>query len=120
MQGTARFCAHAPGVWHYQEQGLAVWRHSAQKIPVHRAYAYVRQQGTIAVYFWDAALQQPAALLHTLAFVPGAVLTATGRHRCGNDTYTARYCFVDDGCFRLTYEVRGPRKHDDIQTLFQR
>ncbi len=52
MQGMARFQTWDTGVLYYQEQGMATFGNS-KAMPAYRTYAYVYDQGTIAVHFWD-------------------------------------------------------------------
>jgi hypothetical protein len=121
MQGTACFQPWRKDVLHYQEQGSATFANS-RLFSAYRAYAYVYNQGTIAVYFWDQEHQQPAGLFHTLQFhhvkAANQVLMATGIHRCAEDVYKAHYLFVNPKHFQLAYQVHGPKKNYTIQTHF--
>jgi hypothetical protein len=123
MRGIARFQPWRKGILHYQEQGSATFGNS-RPFPAYRAYAYVYNQGTIAVYFWDQARQQPAELLHTLQFCftnnSSQTLMAAGTHGCAEDVYKARYIFVNHDYFQLTYQVHGPKKNYTIQTNFNK
>lgn len=123
MEGVAHFRAWSPEVWHYQERGIADWK-AQKKISVYREYAYLCQEDTIAVHFWDPKLQQPAKLLHTLSFgeevTSRGVRVAHGMHQCGEDTYKACYRFFTQDHFELTYQVEGPRKDYKLQTVFRR
>lgn len=123
MQGMARFQAWRQGVLYYQEQGNATFGNS-KALPAYRAYAYVYDQGTIAVHFWNQEQRQPAGLLHTLHFcsikTPSQATVATGTHKCADDVYEARYTFVSQKYFQLTYQVQGPHKDYTIQTYFSR
>jgi hypothetical protein len=121
MQGTARFQTWSTGVLHYQEHGRATFGNN-QALSAYRAYAYVYDQGTIAVHFWNQEQRRPAGLLHTLQFhstkTTSQALIATGTHRCTDDVYKACYTFVNHQYFQLTYQVRGPHKDYTIQTHF--
>jgi hypothetical protein len=123
MQGMARFQTWGQGVLHYQEQGRATFGNN-QVLPAYRVYAYVCDQGTIAVHFWDQERRQPAGLLHTLRFhstkTTSQVLLATGTHGCADDVYKACYTFVNHQYFQLTYQVQGPHKDYTIQTHFSK
>lgn len=122
MQGVAHFSAWAPGVWHYEEKGWAAWGRS-RRTPVQRAYAYLYNDGAIAVHFWDSAAHRPGGLLHALQFESQPdtdAWVAVGCHRCGQDTYQAMYRFCLPAHFQLTYWVRGPRKHYVLQTQLER
>jgi Family of unknown function (DUF6314) len=124
MQGIAIFKTWRAGVLYYQEQGSVIAFGSSKMFAAYRAYAYVYDQGTIAVHFWDSAREQPAELLHTLHFQSthdtSQTLVATGTHGCANDIYRARYVFVSREHFQLTYQVQGPRKSYTIQTYFSK
>ena len=123
MQGIAHFQTWREGVLYYQEQGSATFG-SSKALLAYRAYAYVYDQGTIAVHFWDKERKQPAGLLHTLNFqstkTTSQVLVATGTHKCTDDVYKACYTFVSQKNFQLTYQVQGPHKDYTIQTCFSR
>ncbi|MCU0318026.1 MAG: DUF6314 family protein [Amoebophilaceae bacterium] len=123
MRGIARFQPWRKGILYYQEQGSATFGNN-RPLPAYRAYAYVYNRGTIAVYFWDQARQQPAELLHTLQFhrtkTSNQTLMATGIHGCADDVYKARYIFVNGEYFQLTYQVHGPNKNHTIQTHFSK
>ena len=123
MQGTARFQTWSTGVLYYQEQGNITFGNS-KPISAYRAYAYVYDQGTISVYFWNQEQRQPAGLLHTLQFhspkTTSQALVATGTHGCTDDVYKARYTFLSHQYFRLTYQVQGPNKDYTIQTHFSK
>jgi Family of unknown function (DUF6314) len=123
MKGIAYFQPWGKGVLHYQEQGSTTLG-NGKALASYRAYAYVYDQGNIAVHFWDQQQRQPAGLLHTLQFhsteTTGQTLVATGTHRCTDDVYQACYTFVHHQHFRLTYQVQGPRKDYTIQTHFSR
>lgn len=123
MHGVAHFQTWKEGVLHYQEQGYADFG-SGKPFFAYRAYAYVYDQGTVAVHFWDRERKQPAGLLHTLHFQNakhgGQILAATGTHQCVNDVYKARYTFVSPAHFQLIYRVQGPHKDYTMQTHFSK
>ena len=123
MQGIACFQPWGKGVLYYQEQGRATLGNS-KAFPTHRTYAYVYDQGTIAVHFGDQKHKQPAGLLHTLQFHAsepvGQALVATGTHWCADDIYRACYLFVNPQQFQLTYQVQGPYKDYSIQAHFSK
>jgi Family of unknown function (DUF6314) len=124
MQGIAIFKTWGAGVLCYQEQGSVIAFGSSKTFSAYRAYAYVYDQGTIAVHFWDGAREQPAGLLHTLHFQSthdtSQTLVATGTHECADDVYKARYVFASCEHFRSIYQVQGPRKNYTIQTYFSK
>lgn len=123
MQGVAYFRPYGEGILHYQEEGKATLG-PGNTFAAHREYAYVYDQGTIAVCFWDKKQQQPARLLHPLQFyIPQATdppLMATGTHKCADDRYQAHYRFVNPKQFRLTYQVKGPRKDYVLTSYFSK
>ncbi|WP_392506716.1 DUF6314 family protein [Rickettsia sp. 2024-CO-Wats] len=43
-------------------------------------------------------------------------IQATGSHRCGKDQYNATYVFLYP--FTLSYQVLGPQKDYNINTVF--
>ena len=121
MQGVACFQTWGQGVLYYQEQGRVTLAKS-KVFAAYRAYAYVYDQGTIAVHFWNPTQKQPDGLLHTLQFksLAGQALVATGTHWCADDVYKACYTFVNPTQFQLTYQVQGPHKAYTIQTHFSK
>ena len=123
MKGVASFQPCGEGVLHYQEKGKATFKHS-QTFSSYREYAYVYNQGTIAVHFWDQKHKQPARLLHTLQFhsskVDSQELVGTGTHGCADDLYHAHYLFMNPQQFRLTYQVQGPRKDYTLTSHFRK
>ncbi len=123
MHGMACFQPWGPEVLYYQEKGTATFG-NGKVLPAYRTYAYVYEQGIIAVHFWDQAQRQPAGLLHTLQFhsaqTTSQALVATGTHWCSDDIYKACYTFVNDNHFQLTYQVQGPQKDYTIQTHFSK
>jgi len=91
------------GVLHYQEHGRTTFGNN-KVLPGYRAYAYVYDQGTISVHFWDQEQRQPAGLLHTLQ------LHSTKTTSQVDDVDKACYTFVNRQYFQLTYQVQGLRK----------
>lgn len=123
MQGLAYFQPWGKEVLYYQEQGKVTFSNSKARY-AHRAYAYVYDQGTLAVYFWDQKYKQPAELLHTLQFrsskAASQALVATGTYGCAEDIYRACYLFVSPQQFQLTYQVQGPHKDYTIASHFSK
>lgn len=123
MQGIAHFQPCGEGTLHYQETGKVIMNHG-KVFAAHREYAYVYDQHTIAVYFWNVAQQRPDRLLHKLQFhtiqIANPLLVATGTHKCVNDIYQAHYLFVDPQQFRLAYRVQGPRKDYMLTSHFKK
>ena len=123
MQGRASFQPWGKEVLYYQEQGWATFSNSKARY-AHRAYAYVYDQGTLAVYFWDQKYKQPAELLHTLQFhspqPDRQTIMATGTHGCAEDIYRACYLFINPQQFQLTYQVQGPHKDYTIASHFSK
>lgn len=123
MQGVAHFQPCGEGVLHYQEQGTATLG-NGKALLARRAYAYVYDQGTIAVHFWDQKYKRPAGLLHPLQFhsceLSSQAVVATGMHKCAADVYKARYLFTNPQQFRLTYRVQGPHKNYTLTSHFSK
>lgn len=123
MQGVASFQPCGEGVLHYQEQGKVIFENK-QAFSSYREYAYVYDQGAIAVHFWDQKYKQPSRLLHTLQFhsskLGSQALVATGTHGCADDLYHAHYLFINPQQFRLTYQVQGPRKDYVLTSHFRK
>ncbi len=122
MQGTARFRPFGEKVLHYQEQGK-VTLGNGETVFAHRAYFYVYEKGSIAVYFCHPQEYYPSRLLHTLQFcsAPGSQSPrAIGVHKCVNDVYKAQYMFSHPREFWLTYQVMGPNKHYTLASHFSK
>jgi hypothetical protein len=41
-------------------------------------------------------------------------------HRCGADTYRGEYVLVGEDRFTVTWRITGPRKHDEIVSVYDR
>ncbi|WP_156793076.1 DUF6314 family protein [Rickettsia honei] len=45
-------------------------------------------------------------------------MQATGSHLCGKDQYNTTYVFLNTDSFTLSYQVLGPQKDHNINTIF--
>ncbi len=107
--GSARFVA-AAGALHYHEEGvLAFDGHIGDAA---RRYRLRLESPTGAsVEFEDGRL------FHRLDLASGIALVG---HECPPDSYHGRYVVAGPHDWRLSWRVRGPRKHMVISTYFSR
>lgn len=77
-----------------------------------KEYKYILENNGITKYFTD----EKSSLFYQLDFVDNT--KAIGSHLCGRDKYNATYIFLDSDSFSLTYEVLGPKKNFNINTVF--
>ncbi|WP_252903669.1 DUF6314 family protein [Rickettsia endosymbiont of Proechinophthirus fluctus] len=47
-------------------------------------------------------------------------IQATGNHLCGKNQYNTTYVFLNPDSFTLSYQVLGPQKDHNINTVFNR
>lgn len=101
--GTAEFkpTSTKENELHYIEQGIIVTANYSGKIT--REYFYLWEDMQIKVLF--SVQGKPANLFHVIndQFI--------GNHVCINDQYQAKYNFLQNDKFILTYKVHGPKKN---------
>jgi len=117
MMGSASFLPFSDDLscFAYQETGIFVTPHGA-KLTFYKEYIYCLNKGVIEVYF--ASQQKKQGFFHALTF--SSPNTATAIHQCRDDLYTATYTFLDNNTFTLQYDIKGPKKHILIETIFKR
>ncbi|ETX09493.1 hypothetical protein MUS1_08695, partial [Marinomonas ushuaiensis DSM 15871] len=68
------------------------------------------------IFFSDGATKGDVFL--SFAFTQASILTS--HHLCIKDHYNARFEFLSDNEFELSFNVMGPKKDYSIQTQFTR
>jgi len=99
----------------YQETGVFVTA-QGENLNFYREYIYSLNKGIIEVHF--ASQQKKQGFFHALTFSSSNVATAT--HPCRDDLYRATYTFLNENSFSLAYDIKGPKKHIRIETVFKR
>lgn len=115
VQGIARFTRQEQNTLLYREEGQLTMS-DGTVFPISQEYLYRHAKDQISVFFAKASTE----LLHTLNFERS--YTASGMHQCAKDAYHARYNFsqLEQNRFHLVYEVKGPKKNFQIETIFER
>lgn len=99
-----------PGVLHYHESGtlsFGPFEHAAERSYRWHCIAPDRAR----VYFHDGRYFHSLILRGTIAEVD---------HPCGRDSYRGRYLFESRDIWRLSWQVKGPRKDYTMQSTFTR
>ncbi|MCZ6886558.1 MAG: DUF6314 family protein [Rickettsia endosymbiont of Ixodes persulcatus] len=84
------------------------------QIPANKEYRYVFKNSNITKYF----IAPENSLFYRLDFIDNA--KAIGSHLCDKDQYDATYIFLTPDSFTLSYQVLGPQKDYNINTVFNR
>jgi len=120
MKGRAQFLSDLlhPFMLFYREEGIFT-TNTDISLSFYKEYIYSFANERIEVYF--AHKGEKIKFFHSLHFSFGtSYCTALARHRCEQDTYRAKYTFLDRDTFSLEYNINGPRKALTIYTLFKR
>lgn len=100
FEGRAELMPQGAGRWLWQESGLLRFG-AAAPVRAERRYLWQEQGEAIAVLFDDGRF------FHAFDPDQGAPVAA---HFCDPDQYDARYDLANWPRWRVTWEVRGPRK----------
>lgn len=111
-QGKASFTRLSPTQLAYREDGLLSTQSTDFKM--FRTYTYQLEEENISVFFAG----HTNSLFHRLQFT--SPITASASHLCLCDHYEATYTFLNPTTFRLTYQVKGPKKDYTIDTTFEK
>ena len=87
-----------------------------QKLNAFRTYQYRMTDEGFDIFFSDGATK--GDLFLSFAFAQASVLTS--HHLCIKDHYDAKFEFLSDNEFELSFSVIGPKKDYSIQTQFTR
>lgn len=112
FKGTAFFKRFGDGNgYRYREEGVLESRNFKNR--AFREYLYEYKDDKISVFFTDV----PKRLFHTLVF-DKEFKSATAHHFCVADIYQARYEFLNENAFKLSYQIEGPSKKALYVTYF--
>lgn len=109
ISGTASFSLHNDVLLYHEKANLK--NLTQYETYGYRRYRYIYDQNAqkLFKYFDDGKL------FYELHFENGS---ASGHHLCNDDTYSAKYQFLSDKNFSLSYEVQGPKKDYRILTEY--
>lgn len=74
-------------------------------------YTYDLRKDSVATYFTDGRMFYSLDL---------AGNSATGTYQCIDDLYMAKYHFVNQTSFELTYSITGPKKNYSIKSAYRK
>lgn len=114
--GVASFLQINPNELLYKEELNFYYHDYDNKILAVKEYKYIFENNGITKYFTD----ENNRLFYRLDFINKENIKIMGSHLCGNDQYNATYIFLNPDSFSLTYEVLGPKKNFNINTVFTR
>jgi len=114
-QGVAKFVLKDSHNILYREDLNVLYNNSTKPESAYKEYIYIYNQDTqkIMKKFTDNRLFYE--LTHDFNG-----RKAYGEHLCECDNYKATYEFLNQDCFTLSYDVRGPQKDYVIETKFTR
>lgn len=98
----------------YKEELQIHYNDYEHQILANKEYRYILEDDNIVKYFAKAENN----LFHRLDFIDNT--KAIGNHLCGSDQYNATYIFLNPDSFTLSYQVLGPQKDYNINTVFNR
>lgn len=114
MQGAASFSATREGLAYHERGQITL---ASGVFDAERRYVFGPLPQGFSVWFAET----PARLFHEIELVArDGALVGEAVHPCGDDIYTSRYVFRDDGAFTTAHIVRGPRKDYVLETMYRR
>jgi hypothetical protein len=115
--GNAKFTLSIsdPNSLHYSEsiEAVAPETLTLQKFSKNYTFLYLKHQNKIIKNFYQDSWSEL-----TFNFIDKPQICTS--YRCGEDTYSATYEFLNDASFTLTYSVDGPYKNYQIDSTFHR
>lgn len=117
ISGEAVFKPHTKveGYLDYRE-AMVLPNSPNQKPNAFRAYQYRITEAGFDIFFADSVNE--GELFLSFCFTQASILTS--HHLCINDHYDAKFTFLTDDLFELSFSVVGPKKDYRIQTCFTR
>ena len=110
FEGVARFTPEGPGAAAYREEGTV--RFLDHVGAAHRDLRCTAvAEGSVAFSFPDGRA------FHLLELRPEGY---EAEHRCGEDRYLGRFLLLDEGEWRATWRVEGPRKSLLLEGAYRR
>ncbi|MEL0637365.1 MULTISPECIES: DUF6314 family protein [Marinomonas] len=117
INGKASFQRHTDNEQWLDFQEAMVLPNSEHKKPnAFRRYTYRMTDAGFDIYFSDGATK--GELFLSFAFTQASTLTS--HHLCIKDHYDAKFEFLSDDKFELSFSVVGPNKDYSIQTRFSK
>ncbi|MFP3012229.1 MAG: DUF6314 family protein [Rickettsia sp.] len=113
-EGMAYFLPENLNELIYKEELQIHYNDYDHQILANKEYRYILENNNIVKYFAKAE----NSLFHRLDFIDNS--RAIGSHLCGSDEYNATYIFLNPDSFTLNYQVLGPQKDYNINTVFNR
>ena len=82
-----------------------------------RKYYFIADKNKLEIYFFE----NPRTLFQSFELKSkGNTLIGKANHQCGSDHYASEYIFKSDGRFKITHEVRGPKKKYSSKTIYSK
>ena len=82
-----------------------------------RKYYFIANKNKLEIYFFE----NPKTLFQRFELKSkGNTLIGNANHQCGSDHYASEYIFKSDGRFKITHEVRGPKKKYSSKTIYSK
>ncbi|REG82434.1 DUF6314 family protein [Marinomonas pollencensis] len=115
VSGEAHFHRHADNEqWLDFQEAMVLPGSEAHKPNAFRRYTYRMTEAGFDIYFSDGATD--GALFLSFAFTQASLLTS--HHLCIKDHYNAKFEFLSEQEFVLSFTVEGPKKDYSIHTRF--
>ena len=82
-----------------------------------RKYYFIANKNKLEIYFFE----NPKTLFQSFELKSkGNTLIGKANHQCGSDHYASEYIFKSNGRFKITHEVRGPKKKYSSKTIYSK
>lgn len=115
ITGQASFQRHeSEAQWLEFQEAMVLPGAKESKPNAFRRYTYRMTDLGFDIYFSDGATD--GALFLSFAFTQASILTS--HHLCIKDHYNAKFAFLSDHEFELSFSVVGPKKDYSIKTRF--
>jgi len=113
-EGVAYFLLNNLNELLYKEELKIQYSDYNYQMPTTKEYKYIFADGNIEKHF----VVPENNLFYQLDFIDD--IKAVGSHLCGEDQYNATYVFLNPNFFTLNYQILGPQKNYNIQSIFKR
>jgi len=113
-EGVGYFLHDNPNELLYKEELKIHYSNYDYQILAVKEYRYILENNNIVKYF----ITPENNLFYHLDFIDNS--KAIGNHLCDKDQYNATYIFLSSDSFSLNYQILGPQKNYNINTVFSR
>lgn len=114
--GFARFERTDSNKLEYSETGTLNLT-TAAILKSKRKYYFVANKNKLEIYFFE----NPKTLFQSFELkLKGNTLIGKANYQCGSDHYASEYIFKSNGRFKITHEVRGPKKKYSSKTIYSK